>query len=79
MAEQPAEKAQREPLGIVVCYTKCWACQFGEHDAEWHTWADPDDVAHAAATGQADPSSVRCGCYCCRDAERTSPPGRADS
>jgi hypothetical protein len=50
--------------GIVVCYTKCWSCQFGEHTKAWHTWADEEDVAHAKATGQADPTQQRCGCYC---------------
>lgn len=50
----------------IVCTTKCWPCQFGSHfdPPKWHTWADEDDVDHAAATGQPDPSKGRCGCRC---------------
>jgi hypothetical protein len=59
---------KNRPQSIMVCYTKCWSCQFGEHASEWHTWADADDIQHAASTGQADPSSGRCGCYCQREA-----------
>lgn len=51
--------------GIIICYTKCWPCMFGSHDPEWHTWADEADLAHAYGTGQADPSTQRCGCDCC--------------
>lgn len=51
---------------IIVCWAKCWACQFGQHfdPPEWHTWADEDDVSHALATDQPDPSGGRCGCPC---------------
>src|SRR5574343_358091 len=30
----------------------------------WHTWAGAGDIAHAATTGQPDPSTSRCGCPC---------------
>ena len=65
LAELTEAIAQR--IQMIVCYTKCWSCQFGEHDKEWHTWADEDDIAHAANTGQPDPSDTRCGCYCQRN------------
>lgn len=58
------EALRTRPQTIMVCYSKCWSCQFNEHDAGWHTWADGDDVAHALSTGQQDPSRQRCGCYC---------------
>jgi hypothetical protein len=61
------EALKNRPLTAIVCYTKCWSCQFGEHASEWHTWADADDIQYAANTGQADPSSQRCGCYCQRE------------
>ena len=50
----------------IVCYAKCESCQFGCHYDEptWHSWAGPEDIAHAKATGQKDPSDSRCGCSC---------------
>ena len=66
--DQITELLSKRDTSVLVCYTKCWSCQFGEHASEWHTWADGDDVAHALATGQADPSSQKCGCYCQKDA-----------
>jgi len=49
---------------MIICYSQCWPCMFGQHSPGWHTWADVDDIEHAAATGQPDPSTSRCGCYC---------------
>lgn len=51
---------------VVVCRTRCTPCQFGEHHTphHWHTWAEREDIDHAAATGQPDPSTSRCGCHC---------------
>lgn len=51
---------------FIVCMTRCYACQFGEclDPPAWHTWAEKDDVEHAKATGQPDPSQSRCGCSC---------------
>lgn len=50
----------------IVCSTQCWPCQFGQHEdpPRWHTWADHEDIEHAAQTGQPDPSTSRCGCRC---------------
>lgn len=50
----------------VICYTKCWPCQFGQHHTppQWHTWADDDDIRHAVTTCRPDPSTSRCGCPC---------------
>lgn len=58
-----------EPKGItaaMICWAECELCQFGSHFNEptWHTWAGPEDVEHAAKTGQKDPSTSRCGCSC---------------
>ena len=51
-----------------ICYTRCEPCQWGQHYDEptWHSWAGPEDVAHARATCQKDPSSSRCGCSCAK-------------
>jgi hypothetical protein len=52
----------------VICLTRCESCQFGSHYDEptRHSWAGPEDVAHAKVTGQKDPSDSRCGCACAK-------------
>ncbi len=54
-----------------VHYARCWACMTGSHYPKptWHTWADDDDVAHADATSQPDPTHKRCACPCVDDSE----------
>jgi len=48
-----------------VLYAQCGACEYlEEHPNRPHSWADPSDIAHYAATGQPDPSSQSCGCPC---------------
>lgn len=59
---------------IMVCYSKCEPCKWGEHSGRRHTWADEEDIAHARATGQADPSTSICGCYCQRSYRRLLTP-----
>lgn len=62
---------------IMVCYSKCEPCKFGEHSGRRHTWADEEDIAHAKRTGQPDPSQSICGCYCQRSYRRApEPPAR---
>jgi len=53
----------------IVCYTKCWPCQFGQHfdPPEPHTWGDDEDFEHAKATGQPEPGN--CGCWCAKAAD----------
>lgn len=64
-------------MTIIVCYAKCWPCQFGDHDETPHTWMDDDDRDHAQKTaqfveryGSVMPTweqlaeSHRCGCRC---------------
>lgn len=51
-------------IQIIVCYTKCWACNFNQHPGGVHDWADQDDIEHAAQTGQVSPVGQVCGCYC---------------
>lgn len=62
---------------VIVCLTKCHECLNGYHYDEptWHRWADTDDIAHALATGQPDPSNSRCGCHCARTEDRKVPRG----
>jgi hypothetical protein len=52
------------PDGTRIQHTRCWPCQTGQCPGGLHTWADADDVAHALATGQPDPSQSKCGCAC---------------
>jgi hypothetical protein len=60
--------------GMIICYSKCWPCQFGQHfdPPQWHTWADGDDILHARNTGQPDPSKSRCGCFCATGGEEAA-------
>lgn len=61
-------------MSVMLCLTKCWECLLGSHHdpPEWHTWADDEDIEHAAATGQPDPSKSRCGCPCAVPDEPTT-------
>jgi len=63
-----------------IHYAKCWTCQLTPDNCPggWHTWADPEDVEHAAATGQPDPSSSKCGCPCADGPERVYDLGEPD-
>ena len=58
--------------GAIICWAKCEPCMFGSHfdEATWHTWAGVEDVEHAAETGQADPTTGRCGCSCAGTGEK---------
>lgn len=56
-------------LGVIICYARCDACSYGAGECcydppKWHTWAEREDIDHARETGQADPSTSRCGCPC---------------
>lgn len=53
----------------IICYAKCEPCQLGYcHDEPTpHPWAGPEDIKHAAATGQPEPTGT-CGCHCARTA-----------
>jgi hypothetical protein len=67
--ELVAEIMDAITAGHYVSHTaRCGACEYlDEHryPPAWHTWAGLDrDVAHAAVTGQPDPSMFRCGCSC---------------
>lgn len=61
------KEPEEPPEVLCVLTTQCFECQYtGEHrnPPAWHTWADDADIAHAAATGQPDPTASRCGCPC---------------
>lgn len=61
--------------GAIVCYAKCWPCQFGEHPAQPHTWMDDEDIEFSkdvewpttpdqwAALAASHP----CGCWCLKE------------
>ena len=69
---EPREDLTFASAGVAgVHYARCWSCMLGQHypTPTWHTWADSDDVEHARATGQPDPSTGRCGCPCVNDAD----------
>jgi hypothetical protein len=65
--EERAELADSINAGqAIVCYANCYSCMFDCHfnPPEWHTWADPEDIEHAAKTGQPSPAESRCACSC---------------
>lgn len=51
----------------IICLTKCEPCMYGSHFDEPtpHSWAGPEDIEHAKATGQPEPIG-NCGCHCAR-------------
>lgn len=54
----------REGVEIIVCYARCWSCMFDDCPGGWHTWADAEDIEHAASISKPDPSTSKCGCVC---------------
>jgi hypothetical protein len=52
----------------IVCYAKCWPCQFGQCTDEPHTWMDDDDRDHAGIPKTTTPGELAdqkpCGCPC---------------
>lgn len=64
-------------MDVIVCYTKCYPCQFGEHPPNPHTWMATDDLEHegmpvpSTPEGWAALAAERpCGCYCMRVDEK---------
>lgn len=67
--EQAAEIVDAIKRGdAIVCYAKCWPCQFGQCTDEPHTWMDDDDRAHAGIPASMPPAQLAaekpCGCHC---------------
>lgn len=67
--EQAAEIVSALQRGdAIVCYAKCWPCQFGQCTDEPHTWMDDEDREHAgipATTTAAELAAQKpCGCRC---------------
>ena len=70
--EQAAEIVDALRAGnAIVCYAKCWPCQFGQCSTEPHTWMDDEDAAHAGLTVPKTPEEWAalavekpCGCDC---------------
>ncbi len=54
---------------VIICYAQCESCQWGycyEPPAP-HGWAGAEDIEHAQATGQPEPTGT-CACPCARPA-----------
>lgn len=55
----------------VVCFTRCWSCQFGEcfEPPKAHTWMDKEDADHAGHPWPL-PEDIAaknvCACSCAR-------------
>jgi hypothetical protein len=61
----------------IVCYAKCWPCQFGQCTDSPHTWMDDEDAEHAGLTVPTTPEGWAalakdkpCGCHCMERARR---------
>lgn len=56
--------------GMIVCYSQCWGCMFGQcyDPAQPHPWWDGEDVEAAEAAGQQPPAG-NCACPCAKTAE----------
>lgn len=66
--------------GAIVCFAKCWACQFDEHPVDPHTWMDEDDMESAKVPVPSSPEGWErlavekpCGCWCMKK-HRKRPP-----
>jgi hypothetical protein len=63
--------------GLIVCFSKCWPCNFAEHrdPPEPHTWMDEEDAEFHGHPWPLPPeveAKNQCGCWC------VTPPERAD-
>jgi hypothetical protein len=57
-----------------IHYARCEPCTWRSHPGGPHDWAGPEDVAHAANTGQPDPTGQRCACDCFDQPATDEPP-----
>ncbi len=62
-------------MTVIICYSKCSPCQFGEHPDEPHSWMESEDIEHEGRPmpkTEADWAALAaerpCGCYCMRPA-----------
>ena len=58
----------------VVCYTRCWSCQFDYHQKppKAHTWMDEEDAEHAGHPWPLPPeiaAAKPCACPCAKPKE----------
>lgn len=62
----------------VVSHTRCYPCQFGEHDDQPHTWMNAEDREHAgvsiALTAAEMADEHPCGCHCNQPGRRRPGP-----
>lgn len=54
---------------VIVCYSKCWPCMFGDHldPPKPHTWMDDEDAEAKGLSWPLTPEQAAenpCGCYC---------------
>ncbi|MEU6057964.1 hypothetical protein [Streptomyces sp. NPDC047097] len=57
--------ALRGETPAIICPTRCEPCMYDQHYTAPapHPWAGPEDIEHARATGQPEPTGS-CGCWC---------------
>lgn len=76
MPEQPLTFASFGVAG--VHYARCEPCMYLQHPGGHHDWAGAEDVQHALATGQPDPTGLRCACHCYDEPARSEEPPDVD-
>jgi hypothetical protein len=69
--EPPADLSNVDWSQAVVCYTRCWSCQFDYHQKppKAHTWMDKEDAEHAGHPWPLPPevaAAKPCACPCAK-------------
>lgn len=50
--------------GVIVCYSTCWGCKFGQHNLEPHVWWSSEDQECGNTAACKPLPEGRCGCNC---------------
>ncbi|MER5706015.1 hypothetical protein [Streptomyces sp. NPDC002122] len=64
-ADEPKAAVEAGQRRVIVCYAWCEPCQWGQcYDKPTpHGWAGSEDIEHARAMGQPEPTG-NCACPC---------------
>lgn len=73
-------------MTAIVCYARCWGCQFGSHLGGVHTWMDEEDIGFSkTATRPGNPHGWKqlgtthpCACWCVTTAPCTACQGSGE-
>lgn len=73
-SEPPADLSNVDWSQAIVCYSRCWSCQFDHHQKppKPHTWMDEDDAQHYGHPWPLPPevaATNQCACPCAKPKE----------